>query len=118
MTTVRTLSRRRQHRRLRHAKAAQRAFYARGERTWQQYRRDGIASPAVDVFDSLADAYALIALADAYATRARAARKRRARRLGELGGQVPDIELVPRRRELDELVSRVTPENRHPLLLE
>jgi hypothetical protein len=56
---VRTAAGRRQAERLRHAVAARRAFYDRGERAWQQYKRDGIACTVDAVsgaIDALADA--------------------------------------------------------------
>lgn len=53
MTTVRTLAKRRQAKRARHAAAARAAFHARGERGWQQYKRDGRARPIDEVFDEI-----------------------------------------------------------------
>lgn len=50
---VRTAARRRQAKRLRHAAAARRAFYARGERGWQQYRRTVEARTVDQVFNAI-----------------------------------------------------------------
>lgn len=47
---VRALARRRQAKRLQHAAAARRAFYDRGERACQQYKRTGLARPIDEVF--------------------------------------------------------------------
>jgi len=98
MTTIRALASRSQRQRHHHTKTALRAFYACGERAWQQYRRDGIARPSENVFDAIA--------ARAQAVRVRFEFPRiefclPPADLADLGGQAPDVHLAPRRRPDD-----------------
>jgi hypothetical protein len=53
VSSVRTQAHRRKLQRAHHAAAARTRFYSRGERAWQQYRRDGIARPVDEVFDRI-----------------------------------------------------------------
>jgi hypothetical protein len=129
MTTVRTAAQRRQRQRRLHATAARRRFHDRGERAWQQYKRDGRARPAAKVFaqvDARIDARRRQLMAGrreiTWSVGAELARRAtlvtfppapepqdweplryelrlRPADLADLSGQAPNIQLAPRRRQ-------------------